>query len=294
MPAVPDYLTNPPSLFAIPQPGQVQQGLFQQPDTTIPDALRGIGMANNAWKLGNGISNLWDGTANIGGTLANLGSAAGGAAMSHFFGQKAHNAGGQIGGAAGAVAGSFVPIPVLGTFAGAELGKAIGGMFGPRKSVGPGGTWGYDFRSGQPVGVSGDNGWVGGELAQPGAESLSYLDGIMRQYGGTLGADAVQFGAQPMQGHGSPQVAFTGAGGRMGGGDWMGNGQYNLGLDSFNGDFIRSAIGSGALQVTPEQRQSIFDAIGGEQSPLSLRAQQANDAHNAYLQNGLFAPQSLG
>lgn len=252
MPAVPDYLINPQQgggLF-IPPPGQ-SPGLFEPPSNVTGDVLQGLSLANGAYKLGSGAYNLFSGAGSLGGALGGIGSSLAGAGLSHLFGQKAHNAGGQIGGAIGGIAGSFVPVPVLGTFAGAELGKAIGGMFGPRKTVGPGGTWGYDFRSGQPVGMSGDNGWNGSELGGYGGGAVAGLFDYANANGGRIGADSLQFGWQPQQGQ--PQVAFNVAG----------RPQHVEQLYD-DADFLRGALRSGAIDMTGSGKtwQEAVNAMG--------------------------------
>lgn len=257
---------------------------------TTQDLGKGLQAGNAAWgafRGAKGLMDLFNSGASWGDLLSRgaggLGSLAGGFALSQLAGQKAHNAGGMVGGALGSIAGSFIPIPVLGSFAGGQLGTAIGGLIGPRKTVGPGGTFAIDAR-GNPMGISGDNGWSGNELAGIGMQGYGAVRGLADQFGGGLNMQAMQFGAQPMQGTGNPQVAFTGMDGkRMGGGDWQGNGAYNLSPLDMTGDTVRSALGSGALQVSPEARTRIYELIGGEQSPGSIMAQRASDAHDAWL-----------
>lgn len=252
------------------------------------DLGKSLQAGNAAWstfKGGKGLWDLWNSGASWGdlfssgaGGLASLGAGYG---LSQLAGQRAHNAGGMVGGAVGSLLGNAIPIPVLGSFAGGQLGTAIGGLIGPRKSKGPGGTFAIDAM-GRPMGVSGDNGWTGNELAGPGMAGYSALRGLADQFGGSLNMQAMQFGQQPLQG--AAQIAFTGLDGkRMGGGDWMGNGGYNLSGDDFLGDTVRSALGAGALQVSPDARARIYELIGGEQSPASARAQRASDAHDAWL-----------
>ncbi len=218
------------------------------------------------------------GYGNIASGLAGLG----GAAMGQIFGQQPHNVGGQIGGAVGGIAGSFLPIPVLGTFAGGELGKAVGGLFGPGKSVGPNGTWGFDFSSGQPMGISGDNNFNPQVFEGPGMAATTALQQIANQYGGSLNG-SMQY--TYMAREGVPRLNFYGPDGKP-----VGNSGYtsdpNRGyattLQEFVPDTIKNAIAAGILQIPEDKLPELYSALGGRETAMERAMQAASAEQQAY------------
>lgn len=147
-----------------------------------------------------------------------------------------HSTGGQAAALAGTLAGSFIPVPGAGFL----IGKGLGSIF-DRKSVGPGGTWGFDFRTGQPTGLSGDNGMKGEMLADSGSAYADLLGQYAAKTGGRLNLDTMQLGWQPQQGQ--PQIAFHLPGGKV-----------HTDQIYDDEDVLRSALRSGAIDVSETGR----------------------------------------
>ncbi|MCC6912726.1 MAG: hypothetical protein IT566_03395, partial [Rhodospirillaceae bacterium] len=57
-----------------------------------------------------------------------------GSALSNLLFTPRQGPGSQIGGTIGSIAGSFIPVPFLGTAVGSFIGSTVGGLFGPRPS----------------------------------------------------------------------------------------------------------------------------------------------------------------
>ena len=110
----------------------------------------------------------------------------------------------SIGSSVGAIAGSFIPVPIVGTMLGAILGGAIGGQFGPMATVGPnaGAIYGMDPNTGQMhmLHAGGDNGGKGANAAAFGDRFLNamtqYIDAQGYEFdpGAAIRGDTYQVG----------------------------------------------------------------------------------------------------
>ena len=100
------------------------------------------------------------------------------------------------GGQAGAAIGSVAFTPFIGPL-GPVAGAAIGSLFGNRPTVGPNATTGIDLATGQPWGVSQDNGGNAARLDPFLANQLADLESAVGRYGGMLDLSRLQYGMNP-------------------------------------------------------------------------------------------------
>ncbi|CDO60805.1 PE family protein [Candidatus Phaeomarinobacter ectocarpi] len=126
----------------------------------------------------------------FGSALGRLGSPAGAAGgfAGNFLGNAIfgdRGAGADIGGSIGAIAGSFIPIPFVGTAVGALLGNFIGGLFGNKGGGDPIGHTNVGVSGGRlTVGSTGvDNGADGSVTQNAASQAAQFVNQIADQLG---------------------------------------------------------------------------------------------------------------
>lgn len=126
----------------------------------------------------------------FGSALGRLGSPAGaiGGFAGNFLGNAIfgdRGAGADIGGSIGAIAGSFIPIPGVGTAVGALLGNFIGGLFGNKGGGDPIGHTNVGVSGGRlTVGSTGvDNGADGSVTQNAASQAAQFVNQIADQLG---------------------------------------------------------------------------------------------------------------
>lgn len=149
--------------------------------------------------------------------LANFGGGIAGGFLGDMIGGFGRNTGGQIGGGIGSAGGAalgqlLIPIPgvgaAIGAFGGNLLGRGLGGLFGGKPSVGPGGSYAGLFADGglKGQGTSGDNGFDPNSLSGIAAPAISAVNALKAR--GATVAPGAEFGiAQRPEGMG---WSFTG------------------------------------------------------------------------------------
>lgn len=185
------------------------------------------------------------------GSIAGIGGSLGGNLLANaLLGDR--GIGASIGGSIGALAGSFIPIPFLGTAIGSFVGNAIGGLFGNQTpSVGP--VVGASFTAGGNFTAGVDNEGSMSDARDFGKNITDTIRTILDFTGGDIG--------QPFVIERDPTQGFTGhligGGQRIFGDDLIGALQHGL-VNNLNGAENSNALS--ALANTSASGQD-FDTL---------------------------------